>query len=130
MLVRLHRRLVDVTSAVCVTRITKAADEYAYDARVATLRSHCSYYLIEAWGLGTYIFVAAAVAAALEPVSLRTALTSMPLLARSLFGLAMGATSAAIVYSPWGARSGAHFNPALTLAYAWLGKIDALDTMS
>ena len=40
----------------------------------------------------------------------------------------MGATSAASVYSRWGARSGAHLNPALTLAYAWLRKVGPWDT--
>ena len=35
---------------------------------------------------------------------------------RALIGLAMGMTAVAIVYSPWGKRSGAHFNPVVTLA--------------
>ncbi len=35
-------------------------------------------------------------------------------------GLALAATSIAIVLSPWGKQSGAHFNPALTFAfYRW-----------
>jgi aquaporin Z len=39
----------------------------------------------------------------------------------------MGATAVAIVLSPWGQRSGAHFNPAVTLTYWGLGKIDSAD---
>src|SRR5207249_9985188 len=33
------------------------------------------------------------------------------------------------VHSPWGKQSGAHFNPAVTLTFLRLGKIDARDGM-
>jgi aquaporin Z len=46
---------------------------------------------------------------------------------RSLLGLAMGATAAAIIYSPWGRRSGAHINPSITLTYLRLHKITTRD---
>jgi aquaporin Z len=42
-------------------------------------------------------------------------------------GIAMGATGAAIVYSPLGARSGAHLNPALTFTFLRLGKVPPVD---
>lgn len=48
-------------------------------------------------------------------------------LRRVLTGIAMGATAIAIVYSPWGKRSGAHFNPAVTLTFWRLGKIEKWD---
>jgi aquaporin Z len=35
----------------------------------------------------------------------------------------MGATAVALIYSPWGKRSGAHMNPAITLTFLRLGKI-------
>jgi aquaporin Z len=83
------------------------------------LRLHWPHYLIEAWGLGTFMFVAGMVAVALSDVH--------GFAARALFGVAMGTTAATIVYSAWGTRSGAHLNPSLTLTYAWLGKIAPWD---
>ncbi len=50
-------------------------------------------------------------------------------LRRALMGLAMGLTAIGLVYSPWGSRSGAHFNPALTLAFYRLGKIARADAL-
>jgi len=46
---------------------------------------------------------------------------------RGLTGLAMGLTLVAIVYSPWGERSGAHMNPAFTLTFLRLGKVAPWD---
>jgi aquaporin Z len=48
---------------------------------------------------------------------------NQPLAQRLLIGLAMGATAVAIIYSPWGRQSGAHFNPAVTIAFYRLGKV-------
>ena len=46
---------------------------------------------------------------------------------RFLIGLAMGATAIVLIYSPWGKQSGAHFNPATTLTFWWLGKVKPRD---
>jgi len=46
---------------------------------------------------------------------------------RLLMGSAMGATAVLIIRSPMGKRSGAHFNPAITLIYLRLGKIARWD---
>jgi aquaporin Z len=35
----------------------------------------------------------------------------------------MGLTAIALIYSPWGQRSGAHMNPATTLTFLRLGKV-------
>ena len=48
-------------------------------------------------------------------------------LRRALMGLAMGVTAIVIIYSPWGRRSGAHMNPAVTLTFLRLGKVKAWD---
>jgi aquaporin Z len=44
-------------------------------------------------------------------------------------GLAMGLTAISLIYSPWGKQSGAHFNPAVTLTFARLGKVDPVDAV-
>jgi aquaporin Z len=46
-----------------------------------------------------------------------------------LMGLAMGATIVAIVLSPWGKQSGAHFNPAVTFTFYRLGKVASWDAV-
>lgn len=95
---------------------------------VNTMRRHWALYLIEAGGLGTFMLVAALADTGLEAhASPVPALITSALLRRLLMGLAMGATAICLIYSPWGARSGAHFNPALTLTFAGLGKIGPID---
>ena len=50
-------------------------------------------------------------------------------LRRSLMGVGMGITAVFIIRCPMGQRSGAHFNPAITLAYFRLGKIAKWDAV-
>ena len=49
------------------------------------------------------------------------------LAARLLMGIAMGLTAMALIYSPLGARSGAHLNPATTMTFLRLGRMHAVD---
>ena len=48
---------------------------------------------------------------------------------RTLGGLALGLTAVGLIYSPWGQQSGAHFNPAVTLSFLWLGKVKPWDAL-
>ena len=50
-------------------------------------------------------------------------------LRRLVMGLIMGLTAVFIIHTPMGKRSGAHFNPAVTLTYLRLGKIAAWDAI-
>src|SRR5204863_18609 len=85
-------------------------------------------YLIEGAGLGLFMVSAAVMTTLLEHPSspVRSELPD-PLVRRAFMGLAMGLTAAALIYSPWGRRSGAHFNPAVTLTFLRLGKVSPLD---
>jgi aquaporin Z len=94
------------------------------------IRSHWPEYAIEAALLASFMISAIACTVALEhPLSpLRTALPD-PTVRRVAIGLAMGATAIALIYSPFGQRSGAHFNPAVTLTYLRLGKVRTADAV-
>ena len=105
----------------------------AAGARPATsmleaLRGHWREYLIEAGALATFMVVACVFATIMEhPVSpIRQAMPDS-LLRRLVMGLAMGATAVALIYSPWGQRSGAHLNPSVTLSFLRLGKVAPWD---
>lgn len=89
---------------------------------------HWPEYAIEAAGLGLFMISACGCAALLEhPASpVRQAIADPPT-RRALMGMAMAATAIALIYSPWGRRSGAHFNPAVTLTFLRLGKVAPCD---
>ena len=89
---------------------------------------HWPEYAIEAAAIGAFMVSAAIFATALyHPSSRLAAGISNEWLRRGLMGLAMGLTAVGIIYSPWGQRSGAHMNPALTLAFFRLGIVSRRD---
>ena len=94
------------------------------------LRAHWPEYLIEGWALGTFMVSAGLVATLLgSPVSpLHRALPD-PLWRNAVGGIAMGLTAIALIHSPWGKRSGAHMNPAVTLTFLRLGKTQPWDAL-
>jgi aquaporin Z len=94
------------------------------------LRSHWPEYLIEAWALGSFMVSAGMFATLLEyPGSPLHKAVPDPALRRELAGVAMGLTAVAIIYSPWGKRSGAHMNPSVTLSFLSLGKVRGWDAL-
>jgi len=90
------------------------------------LARHWPEYLIEAAGLGAFMLSACVFGTLLgHPASPAAVMRPLPM--RASMGIAMGATALALTLSPWGQRSGAHFNPAVTLTFLRLGKIAPSD---
>ncbi len=97
---------------------------------IERLKQHWPEYLIEAWGLGLFMVSACVFGTLLaHPASPVHQAIDDAFARRVLMGTAMGLTAIGIVYSPWGQRSGAHLNPAMTLAFLRLGKIEAPDAL-
>jgi aquaporin Z len=97
---------------------------------LAVVRDHWRFYLIEAALLGLFMISACAFCMLLEhPGSpLRQHIDSR-FVRRMLMGIAMGGTAIALIYSRWGRRSGAHMNPATTVAFLRLRRIHTVDAI-
>jgi aquaporin Z len=94
----------------------------------SALREHWPEYLAEAAGLGLFMISACVFGTLLgHPNSPVVRALPDPVVRRVLMGLAMGLTAISLIYSPWGQRSGAHFNPATTLTFWRLGKLSTAD---
>jgi len=94
------------------------------------LRQHWPEYFMEAAGLGLFMISAGVFGTLLEyPGSPVQQAVADPFLRRILMGTAMGLTAIGIIYSPWGKQSGAHINPAVTLTFFRLGKIEPWDAL-
>ena len=87
-------------------------------------------YAIEALCLGIFMVVVTLTTAAIElPASPIYQAIADPLLRRFLIGIIVGMTAISIIYSPWGNRSGAQLNPAVTLTFWRLQKIHTIDAV-
>ena len=97
---------------------------------VQALQRHWPEYLIEAWALAMFMVSASLFTIWLEQphMPLRLAIENSDG-RRALIGLAMGATAIGLIYSPWGRRSGAHMNPAVTVAFLSLQRIAPWDAV-
>jgi aquaporin Z len=95
---------------------------------ITSLAQHWREYLMEAAGLGLFMVSACVFVALIEyPGSPVRQAIDDDLVRRLLIGVAMGLTAISLIYSPWGKRSGAHLNPAVTLTFYRLGKIAPWD---
>lgn len=89
-------------------------------------KAHWPEYLIEAWGLGTFMVSACTFGVLLFHPDSYFAGYSISV-RNVMMGLAMGLTAIGIFTSPWGKRSGSHINPVVTLTFYRLGKIKPFD---
>jgi len=107
------------------------ADAVGVSARpMEALRRHWFLYVYEGAELAWFMVAACVATVVLFGVG-SPALHWVPSAAwrRLVMGAAMGGTAVMIIHSPMGKRSGAHFNPAITLTYLWLGKIGVWDAV-
>ena len=96
----------------------------------SALREHWPEYLIEGWALACFMTSAGSFVTILEsPKSLIYALIPSATLRIILLGFAIGTTATLLIHSAWGKRSGAHMNPAITLAFLRLRKIHPWDAL-
>ena len=95
-----------------------------------SLREHWPEYLIEGSGLGAFMIVLGSLVTAFEsPKSPIYRLIPSVALRVVPLALAIGISLALLIQSPWGKRSGAHMNPAITLAFLQLKKIHPWDAL-
>jgi aquaporin Z len=85
---------------------------------------------MEAGGLSIYMFSVCAFATlSWHPASPIRQFIDGAILRRAVMGLGVGTALMAVIVSPWGSRSGGHLNPAMTLAFYRLGKLELWDML-
>ena len=97
---------------------------------VATFTRHWVLYLYEGAELAIFMIAACLATVVLfHPGYPAVHMFPSAAFRRLLMGTAMGMTAVLIIHSPMGKRSGAHFNPAITLTYLRLSKIAFWDAV-
>ncbi|GAB3826355.1 MIP/aquaporin family protein [Hymenobacter jeollabukensis] len=93
------------------------------------LRRHWSHYLTEAAGVAAFLACTSVSSVLINhpDLPLRAWLGENELLRRCVLALVAGLVVVGITYIPWGQRSGAHINPAVTLAFWHLGSLRGAD---
>ncbi|TGE21392.1 aquaporin family protein [Hymenobacter aquaticus] len=94
-------------------------------------RRHWPHYAAEAVGIGVFMLCGSLLTILFEHPDFPgyQALASQEVLRRAGIGLGMALVIVGIVYNPWGKKSGAHINPAVTLGFWQLGKIRRADAL-
>jgi aquaporin Z len=91
---------------------------------------HWPEYLFEGLELGAFMLSACTFGTLLfHPESPVVGSVPSAVLRLVLMGVAMGGTAIAIILSPMGRRSGAHFNPVVSFTFFCLGKMHRLDAL-
>ncbi|MBO2010609.1 MIP/aquaporin family protein [Hymenobacter negativus] len=95
------------------------------------LRHNWRHYMVEAAGIMAFLTVSSVASVVFHhpDSALARALGPSAWVQRIGVGLAVGLLIVAMAYSPWGKRSGAHFNPAVTLGFWQLGHIGTADAL-
>jgi aquaporin Z len=98
---------------------------------VEAIKTHWREYLMEAAELAVLMFCICLTGALLYGVEspLRNLPLSLPAKA-AVMGVIVATTTFLLIRSSFGRRTGAHLNPALTLAYVWLGRIHRWDAVN
>lgn len=97
-------------------------------AAASALKAHWPEYLMESGELGIFMVSACVFTTLLEyPRSPLSYMLPNGFFRHALSGLAMALTLLLLIHSSWGKRSGAHMNPAMTLMFLRLGKMESWD---
>jgi len=107
-----------------VTRLASSA------SLVQAFATHWREYLMEAAELATLMFFICSFGTLIYSPASPLELWGLSNVAKSfLMGIAVAATTLLIIRSPFGRRTGAHFNPAITLTYFYLARVHRWDTL-
>jgi aquaporin Z len=110
--------------------MSEAAMSASNEPPLRTLERNWPLYIFEAIELAIFMLSACAFTVFLfDPSYPAFHLFPNAIVRRIFMGIAMGITATLIIHSPMGKRSGAHFNPAITVTYFRLRKISNWDAM-